>query len=329
LDVHVIPVTWESHQSALRAIRQQVFVFEQNIPEELEFDGDDLIATHYLVLNSAGQHLGCARLLASGMIGRVAVLSEARGTGLGKALVEACVTGAQELGIDRVFLHAQTAAERFYHKLEFRRTGTEFVEAGIPHIGMERALPIPFTTQDLKKSTIVRNDVIPKPNVDDAPRKSELREFDSEDGAIEQLHSVIASARRSIRIYSPELDHALFDSEPLATLISEFARSAAGCQVDILINNSSLIVARGHLLIELGRRLDEKLVLRRLPETTKGDQQSWLVVDNCALWVQSEPDEYRGWSDTFNPVQAERFGTRFTQFWDRSGPDPELRVLRL
>ena len=332
LNVHIVPVSWQSHESLLRQIRQTVFVEEQDIPEDTEFDADDEGADHVLALNSAGLAVGGGRLLDSGLIGRVAVLSEARGRGLGRDLMGALIEAAVAKKLSKVFLHAQEDAEGFYKKLDFIATGANFVEAGIRHLTMERALPIPFDTEGLTKSQVVHtsNRAASTNSQQPAePRVSDLLEFADEEGAAQQLHTVLASARRTLRIYSPTLDHTLFDQPSIVELVSDFARSAPGAQVDILLRDSQLIVARGHTLVELGRRLDEKLRIRRLPDTIKGDQQSWLVVDNNALWVQSEPDEYRGWSDTWNPVQAERFAKRYTQFWDRSGPDPELRLLRI
>ena len=331
LDVHIIPVTWESHEAALRGIRQSVFVEEQNIPIDLEFDAEDATAWHVLALNSAGQAQGCARMLTNGLIGRVAVLADARGNGLGSQLLTALVDRAGEERLTRVFLHAQAEAEAFYKKLDFIPTGVRFMEAGIEHLTMERALPIPFDTVGIGATRIVRSGD-PRPDIDNATsvqKRSRLREFGDEGTAREQLHTVLSGARRSIVLYSPTLDHELFDQSPVVEEMSRLARSAPGAQIDVLIRDSQLIVGRGHALVELARRLDEKLQIRRLGDSARGDDQSWLVADNSALWVQSEPDEYRGWSDTWNPVQAERFSQRFTHLWDRSVSDPELRVLRL
>ena len=333
LDVHVIPVTWQSHERELRRIRQTVFVDEQRIPEELEFDADDIAAYHVLALNSAGLALGCGRLLDGGLIGRVAVLADARATGLGKKLMTALIEAAQDKELSNIVLHAQEDAQTFYQKLDFIPTGVSFMEAGIKHITMQRVLPIPFNTTGLKKSRVVQSDQRPEvlSTTDNhaVARTSNLQEFADDVSAVEQLHQIIAGARRSLRIYSPTLDHTLFDQPELVELVSDFARSAPGCHVDILLRDSRLIVARGHTLVELGRRLDEKMQIRRLPDSIKGDKQSWLIADNNALWVQSEPEDYQGWSDRWNPVQAERFAKRYTQFWDRSGADPELRLLRI
>ena len=331
--MHVIPVTWQSHESDLRRIRQAVFVEEQRTPKALEFDAEDLAAMHILALNSAGVALGCARLLENGLMSRVAVLAEARGKGIAEQLVNALIEAALSQSLTKVFLHAPHEARAFYKKLEFIPTGASFMVAGIKHLTMERALPIPFAASGARKTRIVQSIDRPEPLMKADNRSlsaaSDLREFADENTAIEQLLTIIAGARRSLRIYSPTLDHTLFDQPRVVDLVSSFARSAPSSHVDILLRDSQLIVARGHSLAELGRRLDEKMLIRRLPGSIKSEQQSWIVADNNGLWVQSEPEGYRGWSDAWNPLQAERFGRRYTQLWDRSGPDPELRLLRI
>ncbi len=143
--VHAVRVEWLTHMEKLRAIRQRVFIEEQNVPMDLEWDGLDEEANHFLALNEMGLALGTARLLPStGQIGRMAVLKEQRGRDIGRQLLKAAVDHAVEVGLQRVFLHAQTHAEGFYRKSGFLPSGAEFMEAGIPHIEMELALPIPF-----------------------------------------------------------------------------------------------------------------------------------------------------------------------------------------
>ena len=73
MQVHVLPVAWETHSKILEAIRAAVFIEEQGVPASIERDGKDEQASHFLAISQAGQHVGCARLLADGQIARVAV----------------------------------------------------------------------------------------------------------------------------------------------------------------------------------------------------------------------------------------------------------------
>jgi len=127
------------------AIRQEVFVKEQNVSEAEEYDGTDGSCIH-IVAYESDTPVATGRIMVSGddfIIGRVAVLKSHRGQDLGlgvmQALIDACYTMGGEK--QRQSLHAQTHARGFYEKLGFTAYGEEFEEAGIPHIAMERFGP--------------------------------------------------------------------------------------------------------------------------------------------------------------------------------------------
>jgi len=132
--------TWPLDAVALRAIRLAVFVVEQNVPEALEWDGADSECAHAIAENMASAPIGCARLLRDGHIGRMAVLKQYRGCGVGTALLEQLIALARERGNDRAILNAQTHAMPFYRRFGFVADGPEFSEAGIPHQAM--SLPL-------------------------------------------------------------------------------------------------------------------------------------------------------------------------------------------
>lgn len=125
-------VSWISEKSALQAVRTRVFVEEQKVPLELEWDDADENATHFLA-SLSNTPIGCARLLACGQIGRMAVLTEYRKLGIGEALLHKALRSAKEQGIKTIFLHAQNQAIPFYKKYDFKVEGNEFIDAGIPH----------------------------------------------------------------------------------------------------------------------------------------------------------------------------------------------------
>jgi predicted GNAT family N-acyltransferase len=133
-------VAWIAHRDALRAVRRTVFVEEQNVPEELEWDDEDEASEHALASAADGTPIGTGRLLRDGHIGRMAVLREWRGRGIGNALMRHLLARARALGHATVKLHAQTHAVGFYRKHGFAVEGGEFMEAGIPHVAMVRSL---------------------------------------------------------------------------------------------------------------------------------------------------------------------------------------------
>ena len=132
--------TWADDHASLSAIRAQVFIVEQHVPAELEWDGNDNGCLHVLALNREGEPIGCGRLLFEGSIGRMAVLKDWRRKGVGSALLQALVSKAHAFQLDRVYLHAQTHVVPFYERHGFERVGEEFIEAGIPHVEMVKPL---------------------------------------------------------------------------------------------------------------------------------------------------------------------------------------------
>ncbi|KAB1196019.1 MULTISPECIES: GNAT family N-acetyltransferase [Haloferax] len=145
-ETEVRVATTDAEREDAFAVRKAVFVDEQGVDEELEwdeYDDPESDAVHFVGYRD-GEAVGAARLreyeLGVGKVERVAVLESARGEGWGKRLMEALEAEAHELGFERLLLHGQTSAEGFYHGLEYETTSDVFDEAGIPHVTMEKSL---------------------------------------------------------------------------------------------------------------------------------------------------------------------------------------------
>ena len=130
---HVREASWSQDGGILYALRREVFVVEQGVPAEIELDGLDEDALHFLALDERGEGVGCGRLLRSGKLGRMAVLSGWRGCGIGRALLDGLMALARKEGIERLFLSAQIRAVGFYERAGFVAEGGIYEEAGIPH----------------------------------------------------------------------------------------------------------------------------------------------------------------------------------------------------
>jgi len=136
--------TWDELGREAQAIRTEVFVQEQRIPKELEWDAADASCVHAVAYNRFGMALGTGRLLehAPGVskIGRMAVRASLRGSAIGRALLDALADCARRRGDRELLLHAQTSAAGFYARAGFVTRGSPFDEAGIAHVEMVRAL---------------------------------------------------------------------------------------------------------------------------------------------------------------------------------------------
>ena len=132
--------SWDELKDGAAALRTEVFVEEQEIPQELEWDEHDAKALHALVLNKLGQPVATGRLLQPepkrAQVGRMAVSKPLRGGNLGRMVINALIEAARQRGNHDVILHAQCSAEGFYRRLGFKAHGEVFQDAGIDHIEM-------------------------------------------------------------------------------------------------------------------------------------------------------------------------------------------------
>ncbi len=124
---------WDSVREHAQALRIEVFVVEQGVPVELEWDEADEVSLHAVAYDEEGMPVATGRLLPDGHIGRMAVRKSARGQGIGGLVLLALLDEAKRLGYSELVLHAQTHAVGFYLKHGFKIEGDEFSEAGIPH----------------------------------------------------------------------------------------------------------------------------------------------------------------------------------------------------
>ena len=137
-EIHVRLAHWQKDNADLRRIREAVFIAEQAVPAELEWDDEDIEAVHFLACEG-DYPIGTARLLADGQIGRVSVLKDWRGLKVGEKLMQAVIAEAEKRGLHQQMLTAQVHATPFYERLGFRIVSDEYLDAGIPHVDMVRS----------------------------------------------------------------------------------------------------------------------------------------------------------------------------------------------
>jgi len=135
-NLRLVIADWATLQKDAQAIRYEVFVIEQKIPAELEWDAADADCLHAVAYDVDGRAVGTGRLLPDAHIGRMAVLATARGLGVGAQILRALMKEAKARGEVAARLNAQQSAENFYLKEGYTRDGEIFEEAGIPHVSM-------------------------------------------------------------------------------------------------------------------------------------------------------------------------------------------------
>src|SRR5690606_38030102 len=144
----VVAVDHDAARPQLRAVREAVFIREQGVPAGIEIDDLDPRCRYVLARDRHGRPIGTARLAPDGRIGRMAVLPEWRGHGVGSALLHALLRIARGQGLSRVNLHAQAGAIDFYRRHGFVPVGPPFMEAGIEHQAMAQRLDRPVEVHD-------------------------------------------------------------------------------------------------------------------------------------------------------------------------------------
>ncbi|TBV74115.1 GNAT family N-acetyltransferase [Pseudoxanthomonas winnipegensis] len=132
-DFTLRPASFIADREALRWVREEVFVAEQHIPPDTEWDSLDPAGDHLLAISSTGAPIGTARLTPDGRFSRLAVLKPWRGRGVGEALLKAMIDKARANGWKDLTLYAQVANEGFYTRHGFVSIGDPFDDVGIPH----------------------------------------------------------------------------------------------------------------------------------------------------------------------------------------------------
>lgn len=306
---------FEHDLADLRAVREPVFVQEQQVPIELEWDELDPRSRHVLARDIDGTPVGTGRLTPEHKIGRMAVLRGWRGRGVGDALLATLVDLARTLGYPQVELHAQVSALGFYEKFGFIAFGEEYDEAGIRH----RSMRLPLT---------------PMPAVPQRPLPPVSAAALIDVGSLEQARGLslqlIAQARRRVWLYTRDLDALLYDAAPVLDAIKAFALKHREAQVRVLLHDPRTPVREGHGLITLAHRVPSRIEMRVIGE--EPDTQyagAFLAEDSGGYLFRPVGSRFEGTADLHGPGRQRQLRDYFEQVWERALPSAELRALGL
>ncbi|MDQ6647672.1 MAG: GNAT family N-acetyltransferase, partial [Pseudomonadota bacterium] len=274
--VELVDWSREDQRAALLDLRDTVFIQEQHVPEARERDGIDGDCQHVLARDDDGQPIGCGRLTPARKIGRMAVLAEWRGRGVGAAMLRELIARAGARGWTEVALAAQTSAIGFYERAGFEAHGDIFDDAGLPHRAMRLALPID------------EDAAAPLPRVEALAASSR-----NEIGA--SRLQLLIDARHRLCLYLPTLGTNCYASSEELDEIRRVAISGRRAQIRILLHDSATALRHDHRLIALAQRLTTAIQVRTpLEEVDLAYASSYLLNDVGGYLFLPDVDKPQG-----------------------------------
>lgn len=281
----------------LRRVRETVFVHEQGVPLALEWDELDPQCHHVVARDDNGEAIGTGRLTPKRTIGRMAVLTDWRGRGVGDAMLRALLEQARANGWHEVSLHAQASAIDFYARHGFLPVGERFEEAGIEHQSM-RLLP------------------------------GAVNPVETRDAAVAAMLGVIAGARRQLVIYSRELDPGLLDAPAVVTALRRLA--TAGGEIRVLLQDPAEPQRTLAPLIGLAQRLPSAFAFRAIEEPTDRSYASAYVANDLrGYYFRPLGHRFDGETRLDASGRARQLRATFDPVWQRARPCTEYRALGL
>ncbi len=303
----------------LRAVREPVFVQEQQVPLALEWDALDPICVHVIARDDAGNPIGTGRLVPpnaendhddhapnaaatnpasfTARIGRMAVLAQWRGRGVGDALLLALIEQAHLRGWSALALHAQVSAIGFYARQGFVPYGARFMEAGIEHQSMRRSLR--------------------------GPTAVETRE-----AAVAMVPMIIASSRRALWIYSRVLDPGLLDTSPVLDALRKLATRTHRVEIHLLLQDAGTPQRSHAPLLGLAQRQPSVFVFREVIDPAdRNDASAYIVNDNAGYYFRPLGHRFDGEVDLQAAGRARQLANSFQPVWERARLCSDYRAL--
>lgn len=300
----------------LRAVREPVFVQEQNVPLELEWDEMDPQCRHVIARDDAHRPIGTGRLTPEHKIGRMAVLPEWRGRGVGEALLLALIEQARMQGLPEVSLNSQADAIGFYEKFGFQPYGERFEEAGIQHQSMRLALP-PLATERRAG---------PRPRGPSQPAV----DFEGLEATREAVLALVRGARRDIVVYTRDLEPALYAHPPIVQAFKDFAISGRGGVARFVVQDPVLAQRSPHPLLAVAQRLSTAFLVRTPQDIEELQYPSvFVATDADGYLFRLLGSRFEGdWSPAL-PGRNRQLREHFQRVWERARPCTELRSLQI
>ncbi len=308
----VDPADYARDLDAIRAVREPVFLVEQQVPPELEWDDLDPLSRHVLARDFDGRPIGTGRLTPEQRIGRMAVLAKWRGKGVGEAMLMRLLDQARDMGYPQIELHAQTHAIPFYARAGFVAEGEEFMEAGIAHQIMRIALE--------PREAITRK---PLPQSNEQP----VETFDECRAA---TLAVLKASRHRVCVLSRDLDPNLLSNEAALAEFRRVAVSGRGAEIRLIVQDPVAAMRTAGQLVALAQRSPATIAIRTPTEEIDLNHASAYLLNDSGGYL------YRPLASRFEASTHLHAGGRnrqlqesFDKVWERSEVPVELRTMRI
>lgn len=311
-DFRVDPADFTRDLPAIRAVREPVFLIEQNVPPELEWDELDPLSKHVVARDLNGQAIGTARLTPEHRIGRMAVLAQWRGKGVGEAMLTRLLDQARDLGYPAIELHAQTHAIAFYARSGFAVEGEEYLEAGIPHQNMRLALT-------------PREPLLRKPPAQTAEQAVETLE-----SCRAATLALLKATRHTLSVFTRDLDPAVLCNEAALGELRRVALSGRGADIRLLVQDPTAALRPAAQLIALAQRATTTLSIRApVDEIDINYPSGYLVNDVGGYLFRPIASRFEGTTHAHAFGRSRQLQDSFDKVWERSEAPTELRALKL
>lgn len=302
---------WPEDANIVYGVRQAVFIDEQGVSEAIERDGqDELEGTRHFLGYLNDIPVATGRVLDTGKIGRICVLSEHRGKGCGSALLRDMLFQIFcDAPLSTLYLHAQTSATIFYEKLGFVAGGEPFIEAGIEHRRMT------ITTKNHSVVATIFGDRV--------LRLETATEFSA------HLTSTLRQGIRSVDILSTTLSPNIYNKEFCSTL-SAFVRHNRHAKARVIAHSTTELTGVTHPLVLLSQKLSSSIEIRVLSEPTQQPDEGYAIIDRTYLVFFNNEHEYVGFANYQAKAECQHLLEKFEHLWVyQSRPDPNLKRLTL
>lgn len=300
-DFHVSTARWsrDSDREALREIRLEVFVVEQQVPESLEWDEYDTDSLHALAWDANGHAVACGRLTPQGKIGRMAVRRHWRGSGVGRTVLQELIAQARGRGLAEVRLDAQVSAIGFYEREGFVAYGEVFDDAGIDHRSM-------------------RLDLASTP-AEPGPASTTAQAFDTRASLADLRLRCLQAARHTVCIYQPVLTSEAYADPAELDALRRLASSGRGALIRILTHDPDAALRQGHRLVALTQRLPSAIQVRTpVEEADLAYGSAFLLNDQGGYVCQTDATRPQGRAAVEDRAAQVPWLRYFEQIWERS-----------